>query len=323
MSSHAAPCPICSNSSKRTEAVEINQPIKFVCEFCGRFFITDEAISVIASSKKVDKLFVPKCSYYVNQLQKGREWPVLVSDIVHFVAHGFTLPRPNEVGHNLIELIGDNTTPGRPYQDMKAENCVNRVGAIDSDGLVFIINGLHQKGLITTPSFGSSGHVHNIQLTMDGWDFYEELKTGKDEKKSTAFMAMPFDKELTPPLWPVYEQFKNALEARTDFHLSIVQNRTGLIDDHIRVDIRNARFIIADLTHCNRGAYWEAGYAEGLGKKVIYTCEKNYFESKERGTHFDTNHCKTVLWNSIDNLETAIDELIDIVCFEFPDAKVE
>ena len=38
--------------------------------------------------------------------------------------------------------------------------------------------------------------------------------------------------------------------------------------------IRDAKFVIADLTHDNNGAYWEAGYAEGLGKPVIYICEK-------------------------------------------------
>jgi len=35
----------------------------------------------------------------------------------------------------------------------------------------------------------------------------------------------------------------------------------------------------------NPGAYWEAGYAEGLGKPVIYTCEEAKFVE---ASHFDT-----------------------------------
>ena len=82
--------------------------------------------------------------------------------------------------------------------------------------------------------------------------------------------------------------------------------KAGLIDDRLRVEIQTSRFLIADLTHENAGAYWEAGYAEGLGKPVIYTCEKAKFE--EQKTHFDTNHHLTVVWDA-DNLSEAADEL--------------
>ena len=71
--------------------------------------------------------------------------------------------------------------------------------------------------------------------------------------------------------------------------------RAGLIDDKLRVEIQASDFIIADLTHDNLGAYWEAGYAEGLGKPVIYTCEKEKFETEK--THFDTNHHLTIIWD--------------------------
>ena len=74
--------------------------------------------------------------------------------------------------------------------------------------------------------------------------------------------------------------------------------RAGLIDDRLRVAIQASDFVIADLTHDNLGAYWEAGYAEGLGKPVIYTCESTRFEANK--THFDTNHCTTVTWAEAD-----------------------
>jgi hypothetical protein len=68
----------------------------------------------------------------------------------------------------------------------------------------------------------------------------------------------------------------------------------GLIDDQIRAALLSARFVIADLSHGNLGAYWEAGYAEGLGRPVIYTCEKSAWDMKT--PHFDTNHLVTVIW---------------------------
>jgi nucleoside 2-deoxyribosyltransferase len=75
-------------------------------------------------------------------------------------------------------------------------------------------------------------------------------------------------------------------------------SRAGVIDNLLRAQIRDSAFIIVDLTHDNLGAYWEAGYAEGLGKPVIYICERSKFEEKK--THFDTNHCTTVTWATDD-----------------------
>ena len=72
----------------------------------------------------------------------------------------------------------------------------------------------------------------------------------------------------------------------------------GLIDDRMRVEIRSADFIVADLTHDSPGAYWEAGFAEGLGKPVIYTCEQTKFQTSR--THFDTNHHLTIVWDTKD-----------------------
>jgi len=78
----------------------------------------------------------------------------------------------------------------------------------------------------------------------------------------------------------------------------------GLIDDQLRVRLRTSRFVIADLTHANNGAYWEAGFAEGLGRPVIYTCRKKewneFDEDGRRKVHFDTNHLVTIIWDPAD-----------------------
>jgi hypothetical protein len=76
---------------------------------------------------------------------------------------------------------------------------------------------------------------------------------------------------------------------------------SGLIDDQLRVAQQTSRFVIADLTHANNGAYWEAGFAEGLGRPVIYTCRQTEWdELDERGrrkVHFDASHLVTIIWD--------------------------
>ena len=89
-------------------------------------------------------------------------------------------------------------------------------------------------------------------------------------------MAMQFgDNALN---WMLENVFKPSV-SQTGFQLHKLDDhpRAGLIDDRLCVEIQSSDFLIADLTHDNYGAYWEAGYAEGLGKPVIYTCEKNKF----------------------------------------------
>jgi nucleoside 2-deoxyribosyltransferase len=101
----------------------------------------------------------------------------------------------------------------------------------------------------------------------------------------------------------VDECFRPAVK-RTGFELRLISDKqpAGLIDNQLRAAILASRFVISDLTHGSPGAYWEAGYGEGLGLPVIYTCEKAAWQKQK--THFDTNHLKTIIWDP-ENLEHA------------------
>ena len=145
---------------------------------------------------------------------------------------------------------------------------------------------MRDKDLIKTGLGGDT-------LTYDGWDKVNQLRR-KTTQGSMAFMAMQFDNiELTK----IFEDhFKKAVRA-AGFNLKRLDDepKAGPIDERLRVEIRRSVFMVSDLTDNNLGAYWEAGFAEGLGKPVIYTCQKRFFETVK--THFDTNHLHTVLWD--------------------------
>jgi len=130
-------------------------------------------------------------------------------------------------------------------------------------------------------------------------------------------MAMPFSGENGAVVRKAYERFKVGV-AEAGFHLSnplLDMPKAGLIDDHLQLEIRLAHFLIVDLTGNNCGAYWEAGFAAGMDKKVIYTCEKSFFE--EKGTHFDTGHHQTVLWTE-NTLDEDTEKLKAIIRNTFP-----
>ena len=58
-------------------------------------------------------------------------------------------------------------------------------------------------------------------------------------------------------------------------------------------------------------SHWEAGYAEGLGKMVIYTCKKG------TETHFDTSHLQTVWWEA-DDPGKSLEELVSVIRVGLP-----
>ena len=158
---------------------------------------------------------------------------------------------------------------------------------------------------------------YDLRLTFAGWRRVEELRHATLES-TRAFMAMKFGQPDTDKLFAVLK----AAVSQTGFDLCRLDERpaSGLIDQHMEVELRTAKFVVADLTHDSRGAYWEAGFASGLGKPDFYLCEAAEFP--RAGPHFDTNRHFTIKWDA-DNMAKAADELKTAIRFNFPgDAKL-
>ena len=195
---------------------------------------------------------------------------------------------------NLIREIGDRVSEtGEPIQQFSTED----------DFSVQLIEELMRIGLVKFEKKllldGSEAMFWSLNLTLKGWERYEAEKRGK-LAGNYGFIAMKFGHPILDPF--VRDVVKPAVKKGTGYNLVDLRevSRAGLVDNIMRVQIRNAAFIIADLSHDNLGAYWEAGYAEGLGKPVIYICERSKFEDKKQQPHFDTNHCTTVPWSRDD-----------------------
>lgn len=64
----------------------------------------------------------------------------------------------------------------------------------------------------------------------------------------------------------------------------------GFITPELLSRINKSRFVVVDLTHRNNVAYFEEGYAMGLGKTVIQLCKKGV------ELHFDIAQINTIMW---------------------------
>ena len=212
------------------------------------------------------------------------------------VMSNFTNPKIQAM--NLVRYIGDRVSEsGEPIKELP--NDIGTIIGSPSRQLAWqLMEELVGKNILqarienTHP--GKAFSMFN--LTLEGWEQYEAERRGQSDG-NYGFLAMQFgepelDTFVREVLKPTVE------EAGYELHDMNDASRAGVIDNIMRVKIRDSKFVIADLTHDNNGAYWEAGYAEGLGKPVIFICEKRKFE--DEGTHFDTNHCTTVPWSRDD-----------------------
>jgi hypothetical protein len=95
-------------------------------------------------------------------------------------------------------------------------------------------------------------------------------------------MAMQFGDET---LDRVVESCFRLAVARAGFELrtAVDKQPAGIIDNQMRAAILASRFVLSDATHGNHGAYWEAGYAERLGRPGHIHLRKEQME-EEQGT---------------------------------------
>jgi hypothetical protein len=286
-------CPICDSPLQEITERKGDYNL-YDCPLCGKFSLTGSLVASLPHLREKNKDASTKLSHATRTMQSSNSEVDLNTYIVDEIINK-PLPSPTEQADLLIRWLADNVSG--PGETIWVEPGAHRsiIGAKSAEGFDLILDHLFAAGLVTgnqSNAIGAPGRAH-VTLSFEGWRYLEVLKQGGATYRK-AFMAMKFG---VPELDEVLKKvFKPAAKA-AGFELFKLDDVpvAGLIDDRLRVEIQAADFIVADLSHDNLGAYWEAGYAEGLGKPVIYTCESEKFQNHK--THFDTNHHLTIVWD--------------------------
>lgn len=308
-------CPVCGTALLKPVVQAGNRDAsKFSCPRCGQFVLSRTLIACLPNILSRHSDAPAKLSHALRRAQEQNSEPEFTTHTIDAVLE-VPLPRPKEQADLLIRWLAENT-PG-PGETVWIESRTHAgiVGAKTPGGFGLIVDHLFQSGLVKgvqSNTLDESGRAHAM-LSLSGWEYYERLRQGSVAYRK-AFMAMKFgDPTLNQILTDVFRPSAK----RAGFELVKLDDapRAGLIDDRLRVEIQSSDFVIADLTHDNLGAYWEAGYAEGLGKPVIYTCEKQKFDTAK--THFDTNHHLTIVWD-IGNQSEAGNSLVATIRATLP-----
>jgi hypothetical protein len=241
--------------------------------------------------------------------------PFITSDLINSLIADTSLPNPAEQAENFIVWLGESLT-NRLGDSLRIdyERDFTRFGSPQAGAVPFLVRELSGMGLLR-PSSAEIGQHCEVGLTLPGWERFEAIRRGRADSKR-AFMAMKFGDAL---LESIYRECFRPAALRAGFHLETMDENpsAGSLIQRMRLEIRRARFVVADLTHGNRGAYWEAGFAEGLRRPVIYACEKGAFETTEKA-HFDVGQEQHVIWEA-DKLDEAAERLTLTIRNSLPD----
>jgi hypothetical protein len=301
-------CPVCLNAdSLPAQILEDYERFLYcvTCPVCGKYDLDPNAyVGCLSPQSKVGSELTPANRarmahrLFMSSTDKPQKTRRLTSGFIsQFIQDGCPGPTPAQQATNAIRFVGT-----------LIDRTGTRIGSLPSEFFAIIgapnptfagelLLELKARGLVDGHERRATNvapGLLNVGLTLEGWRVFEEEAKGLTAGKY-GFFALKFGDPSLDAL--AKDLIKPVVRHETGFDVVDMRDiaQAGVIDNIMRAQIRDAAFVIVDLTHDNSGAYWEAGYAEGLGKPVIYICEKQKFDKVQ--THFDTNHCTTVVWS--------------------------
>ena len=153
---------------------------------------------------------------------------------------------------------------------------------------------LSEQGLIVCSKHyleTDSMYKFNISLTPKGYARVDELQKNSAYGRSV-LVAMSFQNTES-----LREAIRKGIQDAGYVAIFIDEvQHNDFITPELLKHIKDSKFIVVDLTHQNNGAYFEEGYAMGLGKPVIQLCKKGV------QLHFDIAQKNTIIWETEDEI---------------------
>ncbi|MDE3178774.1 MAG: hypothetical protein KGM47_03860 [Acidobacteriota bacterium] len=165
------------------------------------------------------------------------------------------------------------------------------VDGLDEGELKDYLDYLVRQGLLRAEATGRGPSETAFKLTIDGWRQLEPaLRPGGEPGR--CFIASWLDDQMDEPYRKGVEPAVKDCGYRPVWMKDIPENKG--ITDRIKSEIRRAEFIVADFTGQRPSVYYESGFAQGLGREVIWCCR----EDELAKLHFDIRHLGHVVWRN-------------------------
>lgn len=223
------------------------------------------------------------------------------------------IPRtPKEKSEFLLKTLFNHQSFDGQYLDENIDFSVEELPYCfylkNPDEFWFYFFGLRQSEFIACRDLDFSGKglpVDSIQITPTGLEKVISLEN-EGQLSNNCFVAMAFDENTKD----ARDAIKSALD-ETGFRPIIIDEEfiqsDKTINDAIFAGIRNSRFCISDFSFHRNGVYFEAGFALGLGRPVIYICSEEEFKN----AHFDIKPLQHIIYKEPGELKSRLVDKIE------------
>jgi nucleoside 2-deoxyribosyltransferase len=241
-------------------------------------------------------------TWLCEQRRTGVQIPRIQSNVLDIIGARQSLSVPTRLTRSL-QVLGNDIRELGSYLVLTHESepdTLRYLAETESKNfgeLIELFEMLNKTGHIEGTFFLGGGA--NVRPTALGWQEIENLSRPRNDS-SQAFVAMWFHDSTN-------EAYLNgiapALSATGYKPIRIdKKEHNNKIDDEIVAEIRRSRFLVADFTcepkNIRGGVYYEAGFAQGLGIPVIWTCKNTSIND----LHFDTRQYSHIVWQDVSEL---------------------
>lgn len=317
-------CPFC-NSMTTSQLLDDCEHKIFECTVCGKYIYKDfydlevnknknYIASFLFQNKKTEK----ECNFIGTKQYSDRlktEVPSLIQTIITpEIINNYKIMSFSEKIELLILYLGNiSKYMGEqiqiPFEEFVSAAFVHRFTATGELFDVYAIReqvGIILKYLTDEAKFLDYYDIRkeNIYLTISikGWKLIEEIQKNTSYGKKV-FIAMSFATGTEN----TRESLKKGItEAGYEPVLIDEVTHNHQIVPEMFKQIRDSKFLVIDVSVPNNGAYYEAGYALGLGKEVIFCCKKETFADPSKRPHFDVSQKQMIVWENEDDLSSKL-----------------
>lgn len=297
-------CPLCKNDTDTIPETVGNFPaIRYVCETCGPYIgdITFNTAFKDDPTYDENKIRISGAIRWYNDFYSNHEIITLgLEDAIKIIKEGvdwMKVPDDNDIvgkKNLLLQYIAKKVKRPSVPITLNSKKDFSICFAKDYREFSEYLYALHKEEYLVVGK--GDGEKYGAKVTLEGFEHLNSI-TALNIDSVVCFVAMNFDDTYV-------DLYKNCIKKgildagyrplRVDEEDEEFPDSDQKIDNRITDGIERSKFIVADYTGGKTAVYWEAGYAKGLGIKVINCCMDD--EEEKEKLSFDTDKYPHNYW---------------------------
>ncbi|MFA6475664.1 MAG: hypothetical protein WCV88_05740 [Patescibacteria group bacterium] len=303
-------CPLCGYAAIKQRHNPTLDIYSVECPRCGEYDIHSYTVSdqdIVAIVEKNKHIL----SGIARELYEAKEQsPSYTNDTIDsYIKNHYLVPSENDIDQKLKKILNYIANQTKYFGELIQINLDHDYPiayATNSREFIALLNLLIASGYIENTSRPTG--VWHVQLSLKGWESTKGILSNQQEK-DRAFLAVWFDDEMDP----VIASMKKVVSSAGYNPICLKGEH---FSDPIMIkalsEIKQSRFIVADLTGMRQSVFFEIGFAHALDIEIIYVIKNgaDLDEADRSKLEYYVSHYQCHRYNNTDALEIILHDAI-------------